>query len=83
MNQIFRRQAKCDKEKDFYKLLNNSIFGYDCSSNIDNSVFERIFDEIDKLRYVEKYNDLFDPKIAQFVNSDLLREEVELDYGKK
>ena len=30
-----------------------------------------------------KYNNLFDPKISQFVNSDLFQEETELDNGKK
>ena len=31
----------------------------------------------------KKYENTFDKKIQQFVNSDLLREEIELDYGGK
>lgn len=32
-------------------------------------MFEPLFDGTDELRYMKKYNDLFDPKISQFVNS--------------
>ena len=30
MNQVSRQNAKTDVKKDFYKLMNNSNFGYDC-----------------------------------------------------
>ena len=36
MNQISRQNAKNDTEKEFYKLLNNSNFGYRYRNNIDN-----------------------------------------------
>ena len=29
-NQVSRQNARADVEKDFYKLMNNSNFGYDC-----------------------------------------------------
>ena len=35
-NQVSRQNAKNNIEKDFYKLLNNSNFGYDCRNNLDN-----------------------------------------------
>ena len=41
-------QAKLKKEfeQDFYKLLNNSNFGYDCRNNADNCFFNPIYNEI-------------------------------------
>ena len=39
MNQVLRQNDKNDV-KDFYKLLNNSNFGYDCRNNINNCSLE-------------------------------------------
>ena len=36
MNQKSRQLSKNNVEKDFYKLMNNSNFGYDCRNNLDN-----------------------------------------------
>ena len=36
MNQKSRQQSKNSVEKDFYKLMNNSNFVYDCRKNLDN-----------------------------------------------
>ena len=36
MNQVSRQKAKTEVEKDFYKLMNNSNFGYNCRNNADN-----------------------------------------------
>lgn len=64
-------------------LLNNSNIGRDCRNNADICMFEPIFNEIDKLRFVKEHHNFFDPRISQFVNLDLLREEIELEYGEK
>ena len=40
MNQVSRQNAKTDVEKDFYKLMSNSNFGYDCQNNADNCFFQ-------------------------------------------
>ena len=40
-------------EKDFYKLLHNPNFGIDCSNNIDNCVFEPIYNEIGEISYIK------------------------------
>ena len=39
MNQVSRQNAKTSIEKDFFKLMINSNFGYDCRNNLDNCFF--------------------------------------------
>ena len=39
MNQRSRQNAKNAIEKNFYKLMNNSNFGYDCRNKIGNGSF--------------------------------------------
>ena len=55
LNQRSRQTAKNATEKDFYKLLNNANFGYDCRNNLDNCKFEPIYDEIGEISYIRKY----------------------------
>ena len=45
MNQKSRQKSNNSVEKDFYKLMNNSNFGYDCRNNLDNCKFVPIFDD--------------------------------------
>ena len=52
MNQKSRQKSKTNVEKDFYKLMNNSNFGYDCRNNIDNCQFVPIFDEYKEISYI-------------------------------
>ena len=47
-------------EKDFYKLLHNPNFGIDCSNNIDNCVFEPIYNEIGEISYIKNMTVYFD-----------------------
>lgn len=70
-------------EKEFFKLLNNSNFDYDCRNNLINCGFKHIFDEIDKLSDIKKYNSILDRSLSWFVNSRLLEEEIEkrLQWG--
>ena len=42
----YRQNAKNSIEKDFFKLMNNANFGYDCRNNLDNCQFIPIFDEM-------------------------------------
>ena len=46
MNEKSRQISENNIEKDFYKLMNNSNFGYDCRHNLDNCQFIPIFDEL-------------------------------------
>ena len=83
MNQKSRQLSKNNVEKDFYKLMNNSNFGYDCRNNLDNCKFVPIFDEFREVTYVNRYHNIFDQKVSQFVTSDLLKKQIEEDYNNK
>ena len=43
INQVSRENARTDVEKHFYKLMNNSNFGYDYRNNADNCYFSPIY----------------------------------------
>ena len=83
MNQKSRQESKNDIEKDFYKLMNNSNFGYDCRNNLDNCKFVPIFDELKELTYIERYHNIFDLKISEFVTADLIKQNIEATYNDK
>ena len=83
MNQKSRQESKNSIEKDFYKLMNNSNFGYDCRNNIDNCKFVPIFDEYNEITFINQYRNVFDEKVSQFVTSDLLKEQIEETYNDK
>ena len=76
-NQVSRQNAKNNIEKDFYKLLNNSNFGYDCRNNLDNCTFTPIYDELQEVSYLKKYYNYFDPAVKEFVSTDLIKKEIE------
>ena len=81
INQKSRQNAKNSVEKDFYKLMNNSNFGYDCRNNLDNCKFVPVFDELKEITYNKKYYNFFDPKVPKFVTSDLISQEIEEKYN--
>ena len=79
-NQVFRQNAKADVEQDFYKLLSNSNFGHDCRNNAENCFFNPIYGEIEELSYAEKYQNVFDQSISDFVSSEILERQIEEEY---
>ena len=83
MNQKSRQESTNSIEKNFYKLMNNSIFGYDCRNNIDNCKFVPIFDEYNEITFVSRYHNVFDQKVSQFVTSDSLKRQIEEKFNAK
>ena len=84
MNQDGRKAAETIVEKDFYKLLNNSNFGYGCRKNIDNCNLELLYDRVEEVRYIKKYADIFtDHKLKEFFTGDALREQIEKEIDEK
>ena len=77
MNQTSRQQSKNNVEKDFYRLMNNSNFGYDCRNNLDNCKFVAIFDEYKEITYVNRCHSIFDSSVSEFVTADLLKADLE------
>ena len=78
MNQVSRHKAKTKVEKDFYKLMNNSNFGYDCQNNIDNCSFKPIFDDIEEISYIQKYGSLYNNDVYKdFTCSDIIKQQIE------
>ena len=83
MKQKSRQIAQTNVEKDFYKLLNNSSFGIDCRSNIDNRTLEPIYDEISEIAFIKKYENIFgNEKYFQFSEINVITEEVNEKYER-
>ena len=83
MNQKSRQESENSVEKDFYKLMNNSNFGYDCRNNIDNCKFVPIFDEYNEITFINRYHNIFDQKVSQFVTTDLLKKQIEEKFNNE
>ena len=49
----------------------------DCRSNIDNLILEPIYDEINEIAFIKKYDNIFDnKKYFQFSDINVMTEEV-------
>ena len=63
MNEKSRQQSKNSVENYFYKLMNNSNFGYDYRNILDSCKFVSILDEYKELNYIHRYYNIFDQKV--------------------
>ena len=83
MNRTSRQQAIDNVTKDFYKLMNNSNFGYDCRNNLDNCKFNPIFDELNEITNVHRYHNMFDATMNDFVTTDIVKQYAEEKFNDK
>ena len=83
MNQVSRQNSQTDVEKEFYKLMNNANFGYDCSNNAANCYFHPVYHEIERLSYDKLYQNVFDQDISEFVSTEVLERQIEEEFSKK
>ena len=62
--------------------MNNSNFEHHCRNNLDNCKFASIFDEYREITFVNRYHNIFDQKVSQFVTSDLLKNKLKENITK-
>ena len=55
----------------------------DCRNNLDNCKFPSIFDELGEITYINRYHNIFDEKVSDFVTSDLVRQNIEEKLNDK
>ena len=55
----------------------------DCRNNLDNCKFPSIFDELGEITYINRYHNIFDEKVSDFVTSDLVRQNIEEKFNDK
>ena len=59
MNQKARQKATSSVERDFFKLLNKSSFAIDCRFNIDNCIFEPLYNDLAEISYIKHFTTIF------------------------
>ena len=83
MNQKSRENAKNAIKKEFFQLMNNTNFGFDCRNNANSVTFEPIIDEINEISYIKNYYSPFDTNVSGFVNSYLLKQEIQQTFQQR
>ena len=83
MNQVSCQNATTDVKRDFFKLMKNSNFGFDCRNNADNCFFQPIYDEIEELSHAKKNQNVFDQDISDFISSEILERQLEQECLNK
>ena len=63
--------------------MNNANCGHDCRNNTTNSTFQPVIHEVNQITYIKKNYSLFDSKVSNFVNSDLLEKEIKQNFQQK
>lgn len=87
MNQISRQNAKTSFRKDFYKLMNNSNFEITTVETRQAIAFccffATVFDKIEELSCVKRYQKVFDSEMSEFVSTELLGKEINESFDNK
>ena len=63
--------------------MNNANFGYDYRNNLNNVKFQLIIDKINEISYIKRYYNLFDSKVSNFINSDILEKQIEQNFQQQ
>ena len=63
--------------------MNNTNFGFDCRNNTNSVTFESIIDEINEISYIKNYYSPFDTNVSGFVNSYLLKQEIQQTFQQR
>ena len=63
--------------------MNNSNFGYDWRNSLDNCKFVPIFDEFKEIICINRYHNIFNQKVSEFVTGKLLKAHIEEKYNDK
>ena len=82
-NQVARQNAKIDMEKKFYKVMNNSNFGYNCRNNSDNCFLASVIDELEEMSYIRKHQSLFNPALKGVFSTTLLKKQINEEFDNK
>ena len=70
-------------EKNFYKLMNNANFGYNCRNNFENRYFTPVVDEIEEMAYIRKHENVYDSDIINYFSPDHLQMQINEDFVNK
>ena len=81
--QVARQNAKTLKEKNFYKLMNNRNFGYECRNNFENWYFTPVVEEIEEMAYIRKHENVYDLEIINYFSHDHLPMRINQDFDNK
>ena len=77
MHQKSRQKTTSSVEKDFFKLLNSSNFGFDCRNNVDNCILEPFYGNLNKISYIKKFTAIFgDDSFRHFFSLVHMRQEI-------
>ena len=64
-------------------LLTHLCLLYHHQNNSDNCKFSPIFDELGEITYINRYHNIFDGKVSDFVTTDLVKQIIEEKFHDK
>lgn len=83
MNQVSKQNAKTDVERDFYNVLNNSNFGYDCRDNADNCFLIQYTMRLRNFHMLKNIKTFLIRSLVTLYGSEILERQIEEEYLNK